>query len=286
MSRHSSLPAVVLTMVLAAGVASGCTPSRERRAGPVEDVRIAAAADLRFALDDLMKVYESTAAARVTVTYGSSGTLYAQLVNGAPFDLFLSADEGYPRDLAARGLTMPGTEFEYATGRIAVWVRADSPLDVGREGLKVVTDARVAHVAIANPAHAPYGRAAAAAMKAAGVDAEAQSKLVLGENVAQAMQFVQSGSAEVGIVALSLALAPAVNGTGRYWLVPEQMHPRLHQVGVALRGAGQAALAVRLFLLTDKSREALKRYGFQAPEQGREGQDGRGGRNGRTGGGA
>jgi molybdate transport system substrate-binding protein len=231
-------------------------------------VRVAAAADLRFALNDLVRRFEADHDVRVTTTYGSSGTFYAQLLNHAPFDLFLSADLEYPRQLAARGLTLPGSEFQYGVGRLVVWVPAASPLDPQASGLRVVADASVAHVAIANPAHAPYGRAAVAAMQSAGVYAAARPKLVFGENVEQALQFAQSGAADVGIIALSLALAPAVQPRGRYVEVPLGEYAPLAQGGVILRLAAdvESARVFRAFVIGEEGRSILKRYGFFLPE--------------------
>jgi molybdate transport system substrate-binding protein len=227
-------------------------------------INIAAASDLRFALDEITDVYsKKVAKVGFRVTYGSSGTLYTQILNGAPFNLFLSADVDYPRRLAARGKTVADTEFTYGVGRLVIWVPRTSPLDIERDGLSVVADSGVAHVAIANPAHAPYGRAAEAAMQAAKVYASAASKLVLGENVSQAMQFVQSGAADVGIIAMSLAVAPTVKDAGRFVPVPLELYPRLEQSGVVLASSdASAARAFQSYLLGDAAQAILERYGF------------------------
>jgi molybdate transport system substrate-binding protein len=232
-------------------------------------VRVAAAADLRFALDEAVRRFESAHDVEVRTSYGSSGTFYAQLLNQAPFDLFLSADVDYPRQLAARGLTLPDSEFTYAVGRLVVWTPATSSLDVAARGLAAAADPAVAHVAIANPEHAPYGRAAVAAMESAGVYNAVRPKLVYGENVQQALQFVQSGAADVGIVALSLALAPAIKPQGRYADVPLETYPRIVQGGVILRWAADAAAArsLRAFLMAAEGRAVLKQYGFFMPEE-------------------
>ena len=231
-------------------------------------VRIAAASDVRYALDDMtVRLRQAVPGLEVEVVYGSSGTLFAQLTNGAPFDLFLSADVDYPRQLAARGLTLAGTEFRYADGRLAVWAPASSPIDVENRGMDALLDPGVAHVAIANPAHAPYGRAAEAAMRQARVYDRVKSKVVLGENVSQALQFVQSGAAEVGVVALSLALAPALRTSGKYWTVPPELHLPLEQGGVIIKAAAdpEAARAVRTFMLSAEGRTILGAYGFSVP---------------------
>jgi molybdate transport system substrate-binding protein len=258
--RVAALAAVVAVLVMAR-LRSPAAPGRL----PV--VNIAAASDLRFALDELTDTYaKKVAKVSVRVTYGSSGTLSAQILNGAPFDLFLSADVAYPQQLAEHGKTVPGTAFTYAVGRLVVWVPASSPLDIDRLGLNVVADPRVSHVAIANPAHAPYGRAAEAALKRLHQYDAAIPKLVLGENVSQAMQFVQSGAADVGIVALSLAVAPTANAAGRFVAVPVDLYPPLEQGGVVLATAGaDAARAFRDYLLTDPARAVFARYGFSNP---------------------
>ena len=157
----------------------------------------------------------------------------------------------------------------YGVGRLVVWVPSQSPLDVQRDGLRVLIDDRVSHVAIANPAHAPYGRAAVAAMSAAGVYERVQSKIVRGENVQQAMQFVQSGAADAGIVALSLALAANSQTSGRWSEIPLSLYPRMAQGGTILKWAADAdaARAFRAFVLGAGGRAILKEYGFFLPER-------------------
>jgi molybdate transport system substrate-binding protein len=232
-------------------------------------VRIAAAADLNVALGDLIARFTQSHAADVSVSYGSSGTFYGQLLSQAPFDMFLSADLEYPRQLASRGLVVDGSEFTYAIGRLVVWVPSSSPVDVGREGLQALTAASVAHVAIANPEHAPYGRAAVAAMQSAGVYDRVRAKLVFGENVAQALQFVQTGAADAGVVALSLALTPALKDKGRWLELPIDSYPRIEQGGAILKRAADidAARALRAFVLSADGRAILKQYGFSLPER-------------------
>ncbi len=249
-------------------VAAGCGPSREAAPGRGR-VRLAAAADLNVALGELITRFGASHDVDVSVSYGSSGTFYAQLLNQAPFDMFLSADVTYPNQLASRGLTLPQSEFTYAIGRLVLWAPSSSPLDVERDGLRALTAASIAHVAVANPEHAPYGRAAVAAMQAAGVYDRVRPKLVLGENVAQAMQFVQSGAADAGIVALSLALAPNVKGTGRRFEIPAGTYPRMEQGGTILKWAADvdAARALRGFLLSADGGAILKQYGFFLPDR-------------------
>ena len=232
-------------------------------------VRVAAAADLHAAFGDLIMKFSAAHDVDVSVSFGSSGNFYAQLLSGAPFDLFLSADVSYPNQLAARGLTVPKSEFTYAVGRIVVWAAAAAPLDVAHDGLLALTHASVEHVAVANPEHAPYGRAAVAALQSAGLYDQVKPKLVVGENVAQAMQFVQSGAAQAGIVALSLALAPNAEGKGKMFEIPTSAYPRLEQGGTILKSAADvdAARAFRGFLLSAEGQAILKRYGFAPPDR-------------------
>lgn len=224
-------------------------------------VRVAAASDLRPALD-LLRVD----GVELQVTYGSSGTFLQQLVNGAPYDLYLSADAAYPRELVDRGLADAADVFPYAEGRLVLWVPDDSPLDPA-DGVGLLADSRVRKVAIANPEHAPYGRAAVAAMRAAGVEDEARTKLVLGENVAQAADFVASGGADVGLVAKSAVLSGALRDVGRWADLPPAGD--LDQAGVVLEGARDKAAArrVRDALTSDTGRGLLQRFGFDLPER-------------------
>lgn len=235
---------------------------------PPRQLTVAAASDLQFALTELVKEFEAKhPGLTVTVTYGSSGNFYTQLENKAPFDVFLSADAEYPRQLAAKGLAVKDSVFLYAIGHLVVWVPNVSKLDVAKLGIKTLTDPSIKKVAIANPRHAPYGRAAEAALKSLGVAAAVQPKLVLGENVAQAAQFVVAGAADAGIIALSLARAPALAGNGRSWDVPADAHPRLEQGGAIMSWAKEreAAESFRAFLTGPAAKPVLERFGFQAP---------------------
>jgi molybdate transport system substrate-binding protein len=220
---------------------------------------------LRFALDALIKAYrEVKGDIRIEPSYGSSGTFYSELLNRAPFDLYLSADVQYPRKLAAQGLVLPESEFTYAVGRIVLWTRNESGIDVNRMKMDALRLPGVRHIAIANPEHAPYGRAAESAMHALGVYNAVKNKLVLGENISQAFQLAQSGAAEVGIVALSLALAPGAAGQGRYWEVPAEAYPPMRQGGAIPKWSRNPAGAwsFRAFLLSPEGRVILKQYGF------------------------
>jgi molybdate transport system substrate-binding protein len=264
--RSGSPPAALL---LAVATLAGCGRAPAPPDGKGE-VRVAAAADLKFALDEVVAAFhEQHPQIKVLPTYGASGAFFAQLSNKAPFDLFLSADVDYPRRLIAKGLARKEDEFLYAVGHLVVWAPSASPLDLERLGARALLDRRVRKVAIANPRHAPYGRAAEAAMKKLGVYEQVKGKLVLGENVAQAAQFVESGSADAGVFALSLALSPPMRGKGRYREVPPDAYPRLEQGGVILSGAHdrRAAETLRDFLSGETGKAILKRYGFVLPEE-------------------
>jgi molybdate transport system substrate-binding protein len=229
-------------------------------------VRVAAAADLQFAMDDLAAQFEKRTGNHLEITYGSSGNVFSQIQNGAPFDLFFSADIEYPQKLEAAALAEPGTLHEYAVGRVVIWVPADAGLRVAERGWETLLDTRVQKIAIANPEHAPYGRAAVAALQKAGIYEQVRAKLVYGENISQAAQFVQSGNAQAGIVALSLALSPAMRD-GQRWLIPADLYPPIKQAVIVLKAA-QSKDAARAFLEFVKSaagRGTLEKYGFAPP---------------------
>jgi molybdate transport system substrate-binding protein len=231
-----------------------------------KEIRVAAAADLRFAMDEMAAEFEKQTGTSVLVTYGSSGNFFSQIQNGAPFDLFFSADIDYPGKLEAAGLAEPGTLYEFAMGRLVIWTPGDSQLDVAKLGWKTLLDASVQKIAIANPEHAPYGRAAVAALEKAGIYESVKAKLVYGENISQAAQFVQSGNAQAGIIALSLSVSPAMRG-GKQWEIPENMHPAIVQGAIVLKNAKEKK-AARTFLNYAKSetgRATLAKYGFEFP---------------------
>jgi molybdate transport system substrate-binding protein len=235
-------------------------PACARKPQP-HTLSIAAAADLNFALEEISREFrKSRSATDLRIAYGSSGNFYAQLRNHAPFDLFLSADVEYPRKLAQEGLAAADSVFIYAVGRIVVWVPAQSPLDPAT----ALHSSALHHLAIANPQHAPYGRAAELAMRSMGVYDSVVGKLVLGENVAQTLQFVESGAADAGIVALSLAIAPPVRSQGRYWEVPLEAYPKMEQGGVIVKDSTEAR-EFRSWMLAPEGRAILKRYGFYLP---------------------
>jgi molybdate transport system substrate-binding protein len=228
---------------------------------------VAAASDLQSALPVIAAAFEKDTGRKVAVTFGSSGNFFTQIQNGAPFDVFLSADIDYPRRLEASGHVVRGSVTRYATGRLVLWTRTDSGVDL-RRGLAGVDDPRVQHIALANPEHAPYGRAAVAALRHEGLYERVQKKLVMGENISQAAQFAQSANAEVGLIALSLALSPALKTSGGYVDIPEAWYPPIDQA-VALVASSQRKPLARQFLeyMTAASTVAILRsYGFATPQ--------------------
>ena len=232
---------------------------------PPRTLAIAAAADLQSALVDVKDAFAKTnPGLEVAVTYGSSGNFYTQLLNKAPFDLFLSADLDYPKKLVAAGLADGATEFRYSRGRLVLWVLKGSPIPVEQLGMQALLHPAARKVAIANPRHAPYGRAAEAALTKSGLLEAVQPRLVFGENIGQTAQFVQTGVADIGILALSLAKAPVMASHGRFWEVPQGAHPPLDQGGVILNHARNRAeaLAFCAFLRSPTGVEILRRYGF------------------------
>jgi len=229
-------------------------------------VKVAAAADLKFAMTELAAQFEKQSGAKLDVTYGSSGNFLTQIQNGAPFDLFFSADSEYPKNLEAAGLTEPGTLREYAVGHIVIWTPSGSQINVPKDGWKSLLDQRVKKIAIANPEHAPYGRAAVAATKKAGIYEQVKDKLVYGENISQAAEFVQSGNAQVGIVALSLTMSPAMKN-GNKWEIPADSYPPIKQAVVLLKASRNKDAARRFldFVSGPQGREVLQRFGFTVP---------------------
>lgn len=232
---------------------------------------VAAAADLSGAAAEIADGFEKSTGNKVRLTLGSSGNFHAQIVNGAPFDVFLSADTSYVRNLENAGLAEAGSGSVYAIGRIVLWTRRNSPASAQALGMKSLVQPQVRKIAIANPDHAPYGRAAVSAMQSAGIYNEVKDKLVLGENISQTAQFVQSGAADIGILALSLAVSNVMKDQGQYWEIPPDSYPRMEQGAVILKHAqraGHAAVARQFidYLRGAQGRAVLQRYGFSLPE--------------------
>ena len=237
------------------------------RFASAQNLTVAAASDLQSALPAIAARFEKDTGQHVRLTFGSSGNFLTQIENGAPFDVFLSADVDYPRRLERSGQAERGSLYEYATGRLVLWTRTDSGIDV-RRGLTVLGDARVRRIAIANPEHAPYGRAAVAAVRHEGLYERVRQKFILGENISQAAQFAQSGGADVGILALALALSPTLKSSGTYIDIPESWYPPIEQAAVVLASSRQKPLARRFIehLKKPDSVRILESYGFAVPQ--------------------
>ena len=247
--------------VLCVGVAAVASA----QSGPV----IAAASDLKFALDEIATTFQKQTGKSVRITYGSSGNFFQQIVQDAPFEIFLSADENFVFKLADKNLT-PDRGALYAIGRIVLFAPKNSALKVDDQMAdlrRALTDGRLKKFAIANPEHAPYGRAAMEALKRADIWRQIEPKLVLGENVSQAAQFALSGATEGGIFAYSQALAPVIGNAGNYVLIPESMHAPLRQRMVLTKKASATAREFFAFLQAPAAREVFKRYGFVLPNE-------------------
>lgn len=232
------------------------------------ELLVAAAADLNPALHDIAQQYEKKTGIRIKLSFGASGALTQQIENGAPFDLFFSADMDYPKHLIADGQVDPASLYQYSLGKLVLWVPASSPLDVERQGMAILLDGSVKKIAIANPEHAPYGRAAVAALKLAGLYDRLADRFVMGENVSQAAQFAESGNAQAGFVALAHALSPAVKSTGKFWVVPADYYPPLEQGVVVLSRSPNKKEAAEFlqYLKTRAASDVLRKYGFALPQ--------------------
>lgn len=254
MTLLRALVAIVMSSALALGLAACASPGDTR-------VNVAAAADLRYALDEVIAIaQQENPSVEYAVTYGSSGQFLQQIANGAPFDVYLSADLAFAQELVEQGRA--DETFTYSVGRLVLWVPDGSPLDPA-DGLQILRDAK--RISIANPEHAPYGRAAVAAMERSGIYEEVRSRLVLGENVAQAAEFVTTGNADAGIVALSLVLSDPLRDVGTWWEIPLADFPTIEQGGTLLTDS-TGARALRDIIMSEEGRDILARYGFILPE--------------------
>jgi molybdate transport system substrate-binding protein len=237
---------------------------------PGKPLVVAAASDLQQVLPDIAAEYTKKTGIPVRLTFGASGSFAAQLTNGAPFDVFLSADASYPKALVARGDADPGTLTFYARGQLAVWFR-DGVLAKGEAAsVRRLQDSGVRRIAIGNPQHAPYGRAAVAALKAAGVYDVVSAKLVMAENIAQAAQFVESGNADAGLVSVASLKAPKFRGGGQWSIVPAGDYPALDQAGIVTRRgmANPGAAEFLKFLKSETARAVFEKFGFLAASEG------------------
>ncbi len=237
----------------------GCSPRIP--AEPKAEIIVAAAADLAPAFEELGRQFEQATGTRVTFSFGSTGTLAKQIENGAPVDLFAAANVEFVDQLEREGLILVETKALYARGRIAIWTRADSAVKI--EGIEDLARQEVARVAIANPGHAPYGRAAREALESAGLWKAVEPKLVYGENVRQTMQYAETGNADAAIIALSLS----VRSNGRWTIVPEELHKPLDQALAVIKGSRleQEARRFAKFINGSEGRSTMRKYGFILP---------------------
>jgi molybdate transport system substrate-binding protein len=232
-----------------------------------EQVQVAAAADLNYAMKDLAARFEQKTGNKVDLSFGASGNFYSQIQNGAPFDLFFSADLDYAKKLAEAGKIDSASVRTYAIGHLVLWVPNSSQLDPEKLKMDLLLDPSIKKIAVANPQHAPYGRAGMAALEHFGLKDKVADKIVLGENISQTGQFVQSGNAQAGLIALSLAMSPAMKSAGKYWEVPQDAYPEIQQ-GVGILSSSkhkQAAQAFIDYISSPEGTAVLEQYGFRVP---------------------
>ncbi len=268
--------------------------AQDKTADGSNTVTVAAASDLSAALEKLAPVFEkkngeqkngekknsekqngeNKNGVHVSVILGSSGNFFAQIQNGAPFDVYLSADKSYPEKLEQAGKTEPGTLVSYAPGRLVIWVPNGSTVQLPSKdnktldgNLDILNGPAVRKIAIANPDHAPYGRAAVAVLQHYKVYDQVTSKLVLGENISQTAQFAQSGNADVAFIALSIAMSASMQHSGHYLMLPDESYPPLEQAGVVLQSSRNKPMSRRFleFLTSPEAQAILHEFGFEAP---------------------
>ncbi len=234
-----------------------------------EQITVAAAADLQYAMKDLATRFEQKTGNKVTLSLGASGNFYSQIRSGAPYDLFFSADEQYPKKLAESGLIDNRSLRTYAVGHLVLWVPNNSGLNLQELKMDLLLEPAVQKIVIANPQHAPYGRAALAALEHFGLKDKVASKLVFGENISQAAQFVQSGNAQAGLIAKSLAVSAAMKDAGSYWELPPASYPEIQQtVGILSSSKHKSAAHAFIdFIQSSEGATVLKQYGFALPSQ-------------------
>lgn len=251
--------AFCLIAVIALTSVAGC--SRRAPTDPTTEILVAAASDLAPAFEELGRHFEQQTGVKVTFSFGSTGTLAKQIENGAPIDLFAAANVEFVDQLEREGLIFPETKALYARGRITIWTRADSSSKIER--IEDLARPEIARIAIANPEHAPYGRAAREALESAGILKTVEPKLVFGENVRQTMQYAETGNADVAITALSLS----VLSNGRWTLIPEELHKPLNQALAVIKGARleKAARQFAEFINGAQGRPIMRKYGFILP---------------------
>ncbi len=263
--RRHFIRGILSTAAIAAVSVTGAPFRASANAGPI----IAAAASMRFALSEAAELFTSETGMPLRLNFGSSGNLSRQIRQGAPFQLFLSADEDYARAIAMDGHAI-GQGALYALGQLVVFAPDKSPVGIDGQlsGVRSALErGDLKRFAIANPDHAPYGRAAREALSHTGLWEAIRHKLVLGENVSQAAQFAATGSCEGGLIAHSLALAPAIKARGKFVLVSDELYRPLRQRMVLLKGANAIARAFYEFLQSGKAGEIVLRHGFTRPKE-------------------
>lgn len=230
-------------------------------------ITVAAAADLNYAMKDLAAQFQQKTGNKIALSFGSSGNIYSQIQSDAPYDVFFSADAEYPKKLADAGKIDKASLRTYALGHLVLWIPNSSQLDLQQLKMDVLLQPSVQKIAIANPEHAPYGRAAVAALEHFQLKGLVSEKFVLGENVSQAAQFVESGNAQAGLIAESLALSPPMKRAGRFWEVPPDSYPEIQQAAGILASSKhkQAAQAFLDFVTSAEGAKILQRYGFGLP---------------------
>ncbi len=235
-------------------------------AGPPRAILVAAASSMKFAFDEMIPAFNQThPGVKVNVSFGSSGNFYAQISNGAPFDIFFSADTNFPIQLEIDGRGLPGeSAIPYAAGKIVLWIPKNISSSAAEEKIKLLLDPRIKKISIANPKHAPYGKAAVQALNHFGIFDAVQNKLIRGENVTQAAQFVHTGAAGAGIIALSLALSEKMRSSGNYWEIPQEKYTPINQGYLLLKNGKNRAAAKDFadFVSSPEGIQILKRFGF------------------------
>ncbi len=265
--RTNTLVGILLVSSLLAACTSTPVPVSPTGATAVQPatLTVSAASDLTYAFGEIGKQFEAETGHKVVFNFGSTGQLTQQIEQGAPVDVFAAANVSFIEDLERQGLILPDTKQMYARGRITLWTRADSPLQI--TSLADLTRPEVRRIAIANPDHAPYGVAARQAMQTAGIWEAVQPKLVLGDNVRQTLQYAETGNVDAAIVALSLSV-PAAGGTsGRWTLIPEELHPPIDQALAVIKDTKHvaAARAFATFVNGPQGRQIMRKYGLVLP---------------------
>jgi molybdate transport system substrate-binding protein len=234
-------------------------------AAQAEEITVAAAADLKFAMDEIVTAFKkSNSTEKVEVIYGSSGKAHTQIQQGAPYDLYFSADIAFPQELIKNSFAASSDVTPYALGRIVLWSASQ---DASKMTLASLTDPKITHVAMANPKHAPYGKRAEEALRSSGLWEKVEPKMVYGENITQAAQFVETGNAQVGILALSLVVSPQLSSKGEYYLIPDTLHEPLDQGFIILKRAENNKLAKQFadYMSSKDARAIMTKYGFVLP---------------------